>query len=290
MSNPIAPVVVPFFDPMTATASYLVRDPTSRHCAIVDPVADFDPETGRISHGSADRIIDAVRQSGLELDWLIETHAHADHLTAAHYLKSRLGGAIAIGENIRIVQEAFADLLEEGGDFPRDGSQFDRLLRDGDTYAIGAVQATVMATPGHTPACMTHVIGDAVFVGDALFMPDVGTGRTDFPGSDARELYRSVRRILALPAGMRVFVGHDYAPGGRETRVETTIAEERRGNIHARDGVGEEAFVALRRARDETLDPPRLMVPSIQANIRAGALPRASASGTHFLRLPVKLP
>jgi glyoxylase-like metal-dependent hydrolase (beta-lactamase superfamily II) len=283
----VKPVVTAFFEAETATVSYVVKDPTSNHCAIVDPVMDFDFSAGRISFGSADAIVAHVGRAGLAVDWLIETHAHADHLSASPYIQAKVGGKIGIGENIKVVQEVFGKIFNEGTEFRRDGSQFDRLFGDGDTYSIGAMTAFAMATPGHTPACMTHVIGNAAFVGDTMFMPDGGTARADFPGGDARELFRSIRKILDLPGEMRLFVCHDYGPGGREIRWETTVAEERRNNIHVRDGIGEDEFVALRTARDKTLGMPKLIIPSIQINIRGGELPAPDASGKRFLKVPL---
>ncbi len=283
----VKPAVAAFFEPDTATVSYVVRDPSSRHCAVIDPVMDFDFAAGRISFQSADRIVAHVKAAALEVDWLIETHAHADHLSASPYIQGKLGGRIGIGENIRIVQEVFGKIFNEGTEFRRDGSQFDRLFRDGETYRIGAMTAFAMATPGHTPACMTHVIGDAAFVGDTLFMPDGGTARADFPGGDARELYRSIKKILSLPGEMRLFICHDYGPNGRDIRWETTVAEERANNIHVREGVSEDDFVALRTARDKMLSMPKLIIPSIQVNIRGGELPPADASGKRFLKVPV---
>lgn len=282
------PDVTGFYDPETATISYVVADPASRACAIIDAVLDIDYAAGRIAHTSANRLIEHVKHHGLELAWLIETHAHADHLSAAPYIQQQLGGKIGIGENITIVQEAFGQIFAEGRDFKRNGSQFDRLFRDGETYSIGTMQAFVMHTPGHTPACTTHVIGNAAFVGDTLFMPDGGTARADFPGGDARILFRSIRNILeTLPGEMRLFMCHDYAPGGREIRWETTVREERLSNIHVRDGITEDDFVAMREARDRTLGMPRLIVPSIQVNIRAGHLPEPDAAGRRFLKVPL---
>jgi glyoxylase-like metal-dependent hydrolase (beta-lactamase superfamily II) len=279
--------VTPFFDPETATVSYVVRDPSSKHCAIIDPVMDFDFAAGRISFRSADAILAHISQARLTVDWLIETHAHADHLSASPYIQGKVGGKIGVGEKIKVVQEVFGKIFNEGTEFRRDGSQFDRLFRDGDTYSIGAMAAFAMATPGHTPACMTHVIGDAAFVGDTLFMPDGGTARADFPGGDARELYRSIKKILSLPGEMRLFICHDYGPNGRDIRWETTIAEERRTNIHVREGISEDEFVAMRTARDKTLDMPKLIIPSIQVNIRGGQLPAPDASGKRFLKVPL---
>jgi glyoxylase-like metal-dependent hydrolase (beta-lactamase superfamily II) len=248
---------------------------------------DIDYAAGRISYASADKIIDFVKKNGLRAEWLIETHAHADHLSAAPYIQAKLGGKLGIGENIKIVQEVFGKIFNEGTEFQRDGSQFDRLFKDGDTYQIGSMTAFTMHTPGHTPACMTHVIGNAAFAGDTLFMPDGGSARADFPGGDARTLYRSIKKVLSLPPKMRLFMCHDYAPGGREIRWETTVADERANNLHARDGVSEEEFVAMRVARDKTLAMPRLIIPSIQVNIRAGELPLADENGKKFLKVPV---
>jgi glyoxylase-like metal-dependent hydrolase (beta-lactamase superfamily II) len=282
------PDVTGFYDPDTATVSYIVRDPGSDACAVIDAVMDIDYAAGRITFASADRLIGHIRAHGLKLEWLIETHAHADHLSSAPYIQEKLGGRIAIGANIRIVQEVFGKVFNEGTAFRRDGSQFDRLLEDGDTYRIGGLTAVAIATPGHTPACMTHVVGDAAFVGDTLFMPDGGTARADFPGGDARTLYRSIRKLLeTLPGGMRLFMCHDYAPGGREVRWETTVAEERRRNIHVRDGISEDEFVIMREARDKTLGMPRLIIPSLQVNIRGGRLPEADTGGKRFLKVPL---
>jgi glyoxylase-like metal-dependent hydrolase (beta-lactamase superfamily II) len=281
------PEVAAFFDAATNTISYVARDPGSRACAIIDPVMDLDYAAGRVSFGGADAIVDHVRARGLEVQWIIETHVHADHLSAAPYLKERLGGLVAIGDRISVVQETFGRVFAEGPGFRRDGSQFDRLLADGDSYMIGGMRAVALHTPGHTPACMTHVVGDAAFVGDTLFMPDGGSARADFPGGDARTLFRSMRRILDLPPATRLFMCHDYAPGGREIRWQSSVAEERAGNIHVRDGIDEDAFVAMREARDRTLGMPRLILPSLQVNMRAGALPPAGPDGRVFLKVPV---
>jgi len=281
------PEVAAFFDAATNTISYVVRDPGSRACAIVDPVMDFDQAAGRIAFVGAEAIAAHVRAHDLEVHWIVETHVHADHLSAARYLRERLGGRIAIGERIVAVQETFGRIFAEGPAFRRDGSQFDRLLADGDAYMIGGMRAVALHTPGHTPACMTHVVGDAAFVGDTLFMPDGGSARADFPGGDARTLYRSMRRILDLPPATRLFMCHDYAPGGREISWQSSVAEERAGNIHVRDGIDEDAFVAMREARDRTLGMPRLILPSLQVNMRAGELPPADAEGRRFLKLPL---
>ncbi|MBB4065375.1 MBL fold metallo-hydrolase [Gellertiella hungarica] len=281
------PEVTAFFDAATNTVSYVVRDPASRSAAIIDSVLDFDYAAGRISYESADRIIDFVRANDLAVEWLIETHVHADHLSAAPYLQEALGGRIGIGAGIRTVQDTFGKIFNEGTAFERDGSQFDHLFSDGETYRIGSLLGKALHTPGHTPACMTHVIGDAAFVGDTLFMPDGGTARADFPGGDARMLYRSIRRILDLPPETRLFMCHDYGPGGREIRWETTVAAERADNIHVRDGVSEDEFVAMRTARDATLSMPKLIIPSIQVNMKAGALPEKDTNGTRYLKVPL---
>lgn len=285
----VKPEVTPFFDALTNTVSYVVKDPGSHACAVIDAVMDIDYAAGRIAYKSADGIIGFIKQHGLELQWLIETHVHADHLSGAPYIQGKLGGKIGIGERIDVVQQTFGKVFNEGTEFRRDGSQFDRLFKDGDTYRIGAISAVVLHTPGHTPACMSHVIGDAVFVGDTLFMPDGGTARADFPGGDARTLYRSIRRILSLPGETRLFMCHDYGPNGREIRWETTVAEQRAHNIHVRDGITEDEFVATRQARDRTLDMPRLIIPSLQVNMKAGQLPAPDASGTRFLKVPLNV-
>ena len=283
----VKPEVTAFFDEPTNTISYVVKDPKSNACAIIDSVMDIDYAAGRISYHSADKIIDFVKAHDLKVEWLIETHAHADHLSAAPYIQGKLGGKLGIGENITIVQDVFGKIFNEGTEFQRDGSQFDRLFKDGDTYEIGSMTAFAMLTPGHTPACMTHVIGDAAFVGDTLFMPDGGTARADFPGGDARTLYRSIKRVLELPPQTRLFMCHDYAPDGREIKWETTVAEERAGNIHVRDGISEDEFVRVREARDKTLELPKLIIPSIQVNMRGGNLPQPDARGKRYLKVPV---
>jgi glyoxylase-like metal-dependent hydrolase (beta-lactamase superfamily II) len=279
--------VTAFFDKATNTVSYLVKDPASCSCAVLDSVLDLDYASGRISYGSADAIIRFIRERDLVLEWLIETHVHADHLSAAPYIQAALGGKIGIGEQITAVQSTFGKVFNEGTEFQRDGSQFDRLFADGDTYTVGEMTGFALHTPGHTPACMTHVIGDAAFVGDTLFMPDGGTARADFPGGDARVLYRSIKRVLALPPGTRLFMCHDYGPNGRSIGWETTVAEERADNIHVRDGISEDEFVALRQARDATLGMPRLIIPSIQVNMRGGRLPAAEERGQRFFRVPI---
>ena len=283
----VKPEVTAFFDAQTNTISYIVKDPGSDACAVIDSVMDIDYAAGRITHQSADAIIAEIKARGLRLEWLIETHVHADHLSGAPYIQAALGGRIGIGENITVVQEVFGKVFNEGTEFRRDGSQFDRLFKDGDTYSIGGMTALALHTPGHTPACMTHVIGDAAFVGDTLFMPDGGSARADFPGGDARTLYRSIQRVLELPPQMRLFMCHDYGPNGRDIKWETTVAEERAHNIHVKDGVTEDEFVAMREARDKTLSMPRLILPSLQVNMRAGAMPPADAGGRVFLKVPV---
>ena len=282
----VAPQVQAFFDAATNTISYIVKDPDSAACAIVDSVMDIDYAAGRITYAHADQMIAAIEAQGLALEWIIETHVHADHLSAAPYIQQRLGGRIGIGAQIRIVQETFGKIFNEGTAFQRDGSQFDRLFEDGDSYMIGQMRGFALATPGHTPACMTHVMGNAAFVGDTLFMPDGGSARADFPGGDAGVLYDSIQRVLALPAAMRLFMCHDYAPNGREIRWETTVAEERAQNIHVGGGTTREDFIAFRTARDATLAMPRLILPSLQVNMRAGELP-TDADGRPMLKVPL---
>ena len=282
------PVIKAFFDPATFTVTYVVHDPATRRAAVIDSVLDYDPASGRTSHGSADAVIAYVWQKNLVVDWLLETHAHADHLSAAPYLQGKLGGKIAIGEHITTVQGVFGKLFNLGDTFRHDGSDFDHLWRDGDQFAIGSLQVTVLHVPGHTPACIASVIGDAVFVGDTMFMPDYGTARADFPGGDARTLYRSARRILSLPPETRLFLCHDYLPEGRTHFVwETTVEAQRAANVHIRDGLTEDEFVAMREARDATLDMPRLILPSVQVNMRAGHLPAAEDNGVTYLKIPV---
>ena len=283
----IHPDIRSFFDPATYTVTHIVRDPGSNACAIIDPVLDFDPKSGRTSTALADAVIAAVRAAGLVVELILETHVHADHLTAAPHIRQQLGGKIAIGRQVSVVQGVFADLFHVEPGFPRDGSQFDILLDDGDGFRIGGLTGMAIATPGHTPACMTYVIGDAAFVGDTLFMPDYGSARCDFPGGDARQLYRSVRKILDLPPQTRLFLCHDYAPGGRAYAWETTVAEQRAANIHLKDGVSEEDFVAMRQKRDATLAMPVLLLPSVQVNMRAGAFPPAEENGVSYLKLPL---
>lgn len=284
----LRPEIASFFDPATFTVTYVVHDPATMEAAIVDSVLDFDPNSGRTSTLSADKVIDHVTSHNLKVTWLLETHAHADHFSAAPYLQEKLGGKIAIGAEITTVQNVFGKLFNAGSEFERDGSQFDVLFNDGDTFTIGNVPVTVMHVPGHTPADIAYVVGEAVFTGDTMFMPDYGTARADFPGGDARRLFRSLRRILALPPETRLFMCHDYLPKGRTTYVwETTVAAEREGNIHAHDGITEDEFVAMREARDATLDMPRLILPSVQVNMRAGHLPPADENGVTYLKIPV---
>ena len=275
------PSIQPFFDPATGTVTYVVHD--GAVAAILDSVLDYEPKSGRTDTRSAERVIDFVRAHGLRVDWILETHAHADHLSAAPYLRARLGGRIAIGERIREVQALFRDVFNLEKELPA----FDHLFADAERFAIGALQAQALHVPGHTPADMAYRIGEALFVGDTLFMPDVGTARADCPGGDARTLYRSIRRLLALPSETRIFVCHDYPPPGREPRWETTVAEQRAANIHVRDGVSEDEFVAMRTARDRTLEMPTLILPSIQVNIRAGELPLPEANGRAYLKIPL---
>jgi glyoxylase-like metal-dependent hydrolase (beta-lactamase superfamily II) len=285
-----APIVKGFFDEETFTASYVVADPETGIAAIVDSVLDFDQPSGRTSTASADAIIAHVRERGLSVEWLLETHAHADHLSAAPYLQDRLGGRIAIGREILTVQKVFGEIFNEGPDFARDGSQFDHLFVDGDAFSIGGIPAIALHVPGHTPADLAYVIGDAVFVGDTMFMPDYGTARADFPGGDARRLYASVRRLMALPDQTRVFLCHDYkAPDRQEYVWETTIHAQRTGNVHAHDGISEDQFVKMRARRDATLGMPRLILPSVQVNMRAGHFPEPEANGARYLKLPLNL-
>ena len=283
-----APDVKGFFDNDSNTVSYLVVDPTTNKAAIVDSVLDFDYASGTMSYEHADAIIAEVKSRGLVLEWLIETHVHADHLSAAPYIQQQLGGKIGISEHIVTVQNVFGKIFNAGTEFERDGSQFDQLFTDGDSYQIGTITAKAIHTPGHTPACMAHLIGDAVFVGDTIFMPDGGTARADFPGGDARTLYRSIQKILALPADTRMFVCHDYAPNGRAFLWETTVAAQAASNIHVGAGASEDDFVAMREARDATLAMPRLIMPSIQVNMRAGHMPPAEPNGKTYLKVPLK--
>ena len=276
-----------FFDPATWTVTYVVADKASGHAAIIDPVLDYDFKSGRTSTASADEVLAYVADKGLQVDWILETHAHADHLSGAHYLRDRVGGRIAIGENIRTVQSTFKAIFNLERTFLPDGSQFDHLFKDGETFMIGGVTATAMWVPGHTPADMAYRIEDSVFVGDTLFMPDVGTARADFPGGDAHKLYQSIRKLLALPPETKLFVCHDYPPESREPAWETTVAGQRAKNIHVHDGMTEDAFVAMRTARDATLGMPTLILPSIQVNVRAGGMPPPEGNGIVYLKIPV---
>lgn len=283
----VRPEVTAFFDEATNTISYVVKDPGSNACAIVDSVMDIDYAAGRISYQHADEIIAFVEKNGLKVEWLIETHVHADHLSAAPYIQQNVGGKLSIGKNITIIQDVFGKVFNEGTEFKRDGSQFDRLFDDGDTYSIGSMQCFAIHTPGHTPACMTHVIGDAAFVGDTLFMPDGGSARADFPGGDAGTLYDSIQKVLALPDAMRLFMCHDYGPNGRDIQWETTVADEKANNIHVGGGRSREEFVKFRNERDATLAMPRLIIPSLQVNMRAGQMPPPDEDGKTFLKVPV---
>ena len=282
----VKPEVTAFFDPATWTISYVVKDPASNKCAIVDSVMDIDYAAGRITYESADALIKYVEDNGLELEWLLETHVHADHLSAAPYIQNKLGGKIGIGKNITIVQDVFGKVFNEGTEFQRDGSQFDALLEDGDILEIGELKLTVMHTPGHTPACMTYVTGNAAFVGDTLFMPDGGSARADFPGGDAGTLYDSIQKVLALPDDMRLFMCHDYGPNGRDIEWETTVGAEKEHNIHVGAGKTKEDFVKFRTERDAQLDMPRLIIPSLQVNMRAGEIP-TDKDGRPMLKVPV---
>jgi glyoxylase-like metal-dependent hydrolase (beta-lactamase superfamily II) len=282
------PAIRSFFDEPTNTASHVVYDQTTKAAAIIDSVLDFDAAAARTATDSADAIIAFVQAEGLKVEWLLETHAHADHLSAAPYIQERLGGRQAIGRDIVRVQKVFGKIFNAGSDFARDGSEFDRLFDDGDKFTIGSIDALALHVPGHTPADMAYVIGDAVFTGDTLFMPDYGTARADFPGGDARQLYRSIRRLLALPAETRLFLCHDYKASGRDSYVwETTVGAQRTGNVHVHDGIGEEEFVAMRTKRDATLSMPKLILPSVQVNMRGGHLPEPEENGTRYLKIPL---
>ena len=280
------PIITAFFDVSTNTISYAVCDPITKSCAVIDSVMDIDYASGRITHDNADRILDYITKNGLTLDWIIETHVHADHLSAAPYLQEKLGGRIGISARITEVQEVFGKIFNEGTDFQRDGTQFDTLFQDGDHYKIGDIDAFVMATPGHTPACMVHVIGNAAFVGDTMFMPDAGSARADFPGGDAGELYDSIQKILTLPDEMRLYMCHDYGPNDRGIAWETTIAEQRAQNIHIAGGVTRQDFIKLRNERDASLVMPKLIIPSLQVNMRAGEVPE-DADGRPVLKVPL---
>lgn len=284
------PVVKSFFDPATFTISHVVRDPGSNACAIIDSVLDYDPASGRTMNASARALVDYVKSENLEVQWLLETHAHADHLSAAPFLQAELGGALAIGREIVRVQEVFGKIFNAGTEFQRDGSQFDQLFRDGDRFKVGGLEATILHVPGHTPACLAYIIGDAVFPGDTLFMPDYGTARCDFPGGDARQLYRSIQRLTRLPDEARMFMCHDYkAPGREEYAWETTVGAERTGNVHAHEGVSEDAFIKMRNERDATLSMPNLILPSVQVNMRGGRLPPPEDNGVQYLKIPVNV-
>ena len=276
-----------FFDPQTWTVTYVVWDPATRRAAVIDPVLDYDFKSGHTGTASADQVLACVAENALHVDWILETHAHADHLSGARYLQRHVGGKVAIGENIRAVQATFKKLYNLERSFLPDGSQFDHLFKDGETFMIGGVEATALPVPGHTPADMAYLIDNAVFVGDTLFMPDVGSARADFPGGDAHQLYASIRRLLALPPETTMYVCHDYPPASRAAHWQTTVAEQKANNIHVRDGIGEDEFVAMRLARDATLDVPTLILPSIQVNVRAGQLPPVDENGVSYLRIPL---
>ena len=282
----ITPVVEGFFDEATNTISYIVKDPASNACAIVDSVMDIDYAAGRITYGHADALIARIEEQGLSLEWIIETHVHADHLSAAPYIQEKLGGKIGVGANIMVVQDTFGKVFNEGTEFQRDGSQFDALFNDGDTYMIGQMQAYAIATPGHTPACMVHVMGDVAFTGDTLFMPDGGSARADFPGGDAGELYDSIQKVLALPDATRLFMCHDYGPNGRDIAWETTVAEEKAHNIHVGGGKSRAEFIKFRTERDAQLAMPKLIIPSLQINMRAGNIP-TDRDGIPMLKVPI---
>ncbi len=290
MSYPIDMNVVPdvkaFFDAPTNTISYVVKDSASNSCAVIDSVMDIDYFAGRITYDGADKIIAYIKQHDLKLEWLIETHVHADHLSGAPYIQQQLGGKIGIGENIKVIQDTFGKIFNEGTEFQRDGSQFDALFADGDTYRIGGMSAFTLFTPGHTPACMVHVIGNSAFAGDTMFMPDGGSARADFPGGDAGQLYDSIQKVMALPEEMRLFMCHDYGPGGRDIAWETTVGEEKANNIHVGRGTSKQAFIKMRETRDATLDLPKLIIPSLQVNMRAGEIP-TDTNGKPMLKVPV---
>jgi glyoxylase-like metal-dependent hydrolase (beta-lactamase superfamily II) len=284
-----------FYDPGTWTVSYIVLDKETKQCALIDSVLDYDPKSGRTAHTTADQLIARVRELGATVQWILETHVHADHLSAAPYLKQQLGGQLGIGEHIRTVQNVFGQLFNAGTEFARDGRQFDHLFIDGESFSIGNLRASAMHTPGHTPACMTYVVSEgdaadkpmAAFVGDTLFMPDGGTARCDFPGGDARVLYRSINKVLSLSPETLLYMCHDYQPGGREVQFVSNVADERAKNIHVRNGISEEEFVAMRRSRDATLAMPTLILPSVQVNMRAGELPEPEDNGTRYIKIPL---
>ncbi|MCA1766905.1 MAG: MBL fold metallo-hydrolase [Idiomarina sp.] len=287
---PQQPMVKHFFDEPTNTYSYVVKDPNSKHCAIIDSVLDFDYAAGSTDTRSAENILEYINKNQLTVDWILETHVHADHLSAAPYLQEKTDAKLGIGEHIKTVQDTFGKAFNAGTEFARDGSQFDRLFADGDSFNIGELQASVLHTPGHTPACLTYVIGNAAFVGDTLFMPDFGTARCDFPGGDAKTLYRSIQKVFALPDETRLFMCHDYkAPDREDYAFETTVGEEKNNNIHVGGGKTEEQFVKMRTERDATLDMPRLILPSVQVNMRAGQLPPAEDNNQRYLKIPLNL-
>ena len=285
----VKPEIKAFFDEATNTISYIVKDPASQSCAIIDSVMDIDYAAGRITYDHADELIAYIEKNNLKLEWIIETHVHADHLSAAPYLQKHLGGKLAIGKEITTVQQTFGKLFNEGSEFQLDGSQFDCLLSDGDTYRIGNMTATAIHTPGHTPACMVHLVGDAAFVGDTIFMPDAGTARADFPGGSAAQLYNSVQKILALPTDTRLYLCHDYGPNGREVDYQTTVAQQRQNNIHINSAISEAQFVQMRETRDKTLSMPTLIMPAIQTNMRGGHLPTVESNGVAYLKVPVNV-
>lgn len=283
----IQPQILPFFEKESSTFSYVIRDPNSNYCAIIDSVLDFDYASGTVSYDSADEIIEYIRANKLNLTWIIETHVHADHLSAAPYIKEKLGGKIGIGKDISTVQRVFFEIFNEDKSHQPDGSQFDHLFDDQETYFVGELTCKAIHTPGHTPACMTHVMGDAVFVGDTLFMPDAGTARADFPGGDASVLYDSIDKILSLPDDTRIFMCHDYRPNGRELEYQTTVGKQKKNNIHVKQGISKSTFVEMRETRDKTLDMPRLILPSLQVNMHAGNLPDGDTNGTPYLKIPI---
>ena len=286
-SSALKPQVHGIFDPVTWTVSYVVYDKDGGSCAIVDSVLDYDPKSGRTRTGSADKVIAFVKEKNLQVEWILETHAHADHITAASYLKAALGGKTAIGDRITTVQSVFKGIFNLESGFSTDGSQFNHLMKDGERFAIGSLEGRVMYVPGHTPACVAYQIGDAVFVGDTMFMPDVGTARCDFPGGDAKVLYQSVQKLLSLPEDTRLFMCHDYPPTDREVQFETTVGEQRRKNIHVHEGISEAQFVEMRTKRDATLEMPVLILPAVQVNIRAGEMPPKDDNGVAYLKIPV---
>lgn len=280
-----------FFDPATKTVSYLVLDPATRHCALIDSVLDYDPKSGRTSTGSADKLLARVRELGARVEWILETHVHADHLTAAPYLSEQAGGTVGIGAQITTVQQVFGELFNTGPGMARDGSQFGHLFANDEQFTIGSLACRALHTPGHTPACMSYVISNgkqrAAFVGDTLFMPDYGTARCDFPGGDARTLFRSINKVLSLPEDTLLYMCHDYQPGGRDVQFVTTVGEQRAANIHVRNGIGEEEFVAMRTRRDATLEMPTLLLPAVQVNMRAGHFPDPEPNGVRYLKIPI---